>query len=183
LHSVTHIIHNAWPVDFNRNLSSLESQVKVLSNLVRLALLSASQNFCCPAHATQIEPKRLLFASSIAVVGRYPIVNPLGPGDVPEVELDPRCTDDFGYPEAKWVCEEILLKINEYFKDYFPSDDATFNKPLLRTSSVRIGQMTGPEGSGAWNETEHFPIIVRTSKMVKALPQVKGVGFSLFSIF
>ncbi|KAF4620377.1 hypothetical protein D9613_000452 [Agrocybe pediades] len=174
LQSVTHIIHNAWPVDFNRNLSSLETQVKVLSNLVRLALRGASKSRCCPAYPSQVPPKRILFASSIAVVGRYPIVNPSGPGDVPEVELDPRCTDDFGYPEAKWVCEEILLKANELFKQTASDSEPSSSSALLRASSVRIGQMTGPEGSGAWNETEHFPIIVRTSKMVKALPQVEG---------
>jgi hypothetical protein len=43
--------------------------------------------------------------------------------------------------------------------------------PLLRTSSVRIGQLTGPEQSGTWSETEHFPIIVRTSQIIKALPE------------
>jgi thioester reductase-like protein len=123
------------------------------------------------------EPKRLLFASSIAVVGRYPIVNPSGPGDVPEIPLEPENTDDFGYPEAKWVCEEILLKTNEIFG--VKTDD--LKVPLLRTSSVRIGQMTGPEQSGAWNETEHFPIIVRTSQMLQALPDIDGVSacFSL----
>jgi len=98
-------------------------------------------------------------------------VNISGPADVPEMPTDPRTTDDFGYPESKWVCEEILLKANELFGK--TNDSKT---PLLRTSSVRIGQMTGPESSGAWNETEHFPILVRTSKIIKALPHVEGVS-------
>ena len=105
-------------------------------------------------------------------------MNPSGPGDVPEIPLEPQSTDDFGYPEAKWVCEEILLKTNEIFGA--ENDNSV---PLLRTSSVRIGQMTGPEQSGVWNETEHFPIIVRTSQILKALPDIDGVSlcFTLLS--
>jgi len=161
--NVTHIIHNAWPVDFNRNLSSLEPHVKAVCNLARLCLLSAGSG----PHSG---PKRLLFASSIAVVGRYPLLNPNGPLEVPEVELEPRNTDDFGYPEAKWVCEMVLRAADEFYGATSPDGE----DPLLQTSSVRIGQMTGPEGSGAWNQSEHFPIIVRTSQIIKALPALDG---------
>ncbi|KAF8800770.1 hypothetical protein BYT27DRAFT_7216779 [Phlegmacium glaucopus] len=68
------------------------------------------------ANANATEPKKLLFTSSIAVVGRYPIANPSRPVDVLEVALDLCSTDNFGYPESKWVCEEILLKVNEFNK-------------------------------------------------------------------
>ena len=97
-------------------------------------------------------------------------MNPSGPADVPEVAVEPHNTEDFGYPEAKWVCEQILLKANELF------GTDNLKMPLLRTSSVRLGQLTGPEQSGSWNETEHFPIIVRTSQMIKALPDIEGVS-------
>ncbi|KDQ51272.1 hypothetical protein JAAARDRAFT_140530 [Jaapia argillacea MUCL 33604] len=153
---VTHVIHNAWPVNFNRNLASFDSHVKAICNLVRLCLLSAS-----PA-----SPRRLLFASSIAVVGRFPLLHSNGPFEIPEIPLDAENTAEFGYPEAKWVCERLLMAAS----DIYGSGEA----PLLATSSVRIGQMTGPEGSGAWNESEHFPIIVRTSQTLKALPDLDG---------
>lgn len=144
----------------------MESQIKIVCNLIQLCLRGAVQG----VNAT--EPKRLLFTSTIAVVGRYPTVNLSGPVDVPEVAVEPHNTEEFGYPEAKWVCEQILLKANELFgvKTY------NLKMPLLRTSSVRIGQLTGPEQSGSWNETEHFPIIVRTSQMIKALPDIEGVS-------
>ncbi len=45
---------------------------------------------------------------------------------------------------------------------------------LVRASSVRIGQMTGPEGSGAWNESEHFPLIVHSFSALKAIPALSG---------
>jgi thioester reductase-like protein len=112
----------------------------------------------------------LLFTSTITVVSRYPTENP-GSVDIPEVAVEPHTTETFGYPEAKWVCEQILLEANKLFGVTDSSKMA-----LLRTSSVRLGQMTGPEQSGTWNETEHFPIIVRTSQMIKALPGIEGVS-------
>ena len=156
----------------------MESQIKIVCNLVQLCLRSAVQGPDNDVNA--IEPKRLLFASTITVVGRYPTVNLSGPVDVQEVAVEPHMTEAFGYPEAKWVCEQILLKANELFG--VKTD--ILKMPLLRTSSVRLGQLTGPEQSGTWNETEHFPIIVRTSQMIKALPDIEGVsGFNAYFIF
>ncbi|KIK64898.1 hypothetical protein GYMLUDRAFT_39839 [Collybiopsis luxurians FD-317 M1] len=167
--SLTHLIHNAWPVDFNRSLSSFDTHLQAVCNLIQLCLSAVTTG------PQSIYPKRLLFASSITVAGRYPIVHPEGPGDVPEAELEPECTDDFGYPEAKWVCEKILLEVNRLFGTSTSKNvDEDARGPLLITSSLRIGQMTGLEGSGAWNETVHFPIIVRTSQEIKALPRVEG---------
>ncbi|KAF8625926.1 hypothetical protein AX17_006652 [Amanita inopinata Kibby_2008] len=155
LSEVTHIVHNAWPVNFNRTLSSFEPHIKGLVNLVRIALLSANGR-------TGAKPVRLLFASSIAVVGRYPLINPNGPSKVPECVLGPENVAKFGYAEAKWVCERLLMTAMRMYGSY------------LRTSCVRIGQMTGPEGSGVWNENEHFPILVRTSCVLRALPLLQG---------
>ncbi|KAF8059573.1 hypothetical protein FPV67DRAFT_1633230 [Lyophyllum atratum] len=160
---VTHIVHNAWPVNFNRNLSSFEPHVQGLSNLVRLALLSAGRR------SNGSSPTRILFASSIAVAGRFPILNAQGPFEVPETSLDAENTAEFGYPEAKWVCERLLLAAGELY-----GDACSIEEPLVQASNVRIGQMTGPEGSGAWNESEHFPIIVRTSQQLGALPALQG---------
>ncbi|KAG7086748.1 putative NRPS-like protein biosynthetic cluster [Marasmius oreades] len=151
---VTHIIHNAWPVDFNRTLSSFEPHIRTILNLVKLCLQSTTLG--------TLNPKRILFASSIAVVGNYPLLVEPGAVDIPETALDARATDGFGYPEAKWVCEKVLEGANEMYGS------------VVRTSSVRIGQMTGPEGSGAWNETEHFPMMCRSSQVVGALPVIDG---------
>ncbi|KAK0243751.1 hypothetical protein EDD85DRAFT_784303 [Armillaria nabsnona] len=136
----THIIHNAWPVNFSRGLDSFEGHVRGLANLVKIAWRSSAKDV------------RVLFASSIAVVGQYPSQ------PVPEQPAPPESTAEFGYPEVKWVCEELLLSL----------------EGKVRGSSVRIGQMTGTEGAGAWNESEHFPIIVGASKAVGALPRLEG---------
>ncbi|KAK0221405.1 hypothetical protein IW262DRAFT_897554 [Armillaria fumosa] len=137
---VTHIIHNAWPVNFSRGLDSFEGHVRGLVNLVKIARRSSAKDV------------RVLFASSIAVVGQYPSQ------PVPEQPVPPESTAEFGYPEAKWVCEELLLSL----------------EGKVRGSSVRIGQMTGAEGTGAWNESEHFPVVVGASKAVGALPRLEG---------
>ncbi len=34
--------------------------------------------------------------------------------------------------------------------------------------------MTGAEGAGAWNESEHFPVVVGANKAVGALPRLEG---------
>ncbi|KAF9018364.1 acetyl-CoA synthetase-like protein [Hymenopellis radicata] len=140
---VTHIIHNAWPVNFNRHVTSFESHIAGLVNLLKLCILS-SQN--C------LYPTRLIFASSVAVVGRYPVLHPNGPCDV---------HGKVWLPEGKWVCERLIQIADHLY--------GMEGLKLIRGSSVRIGQMTGAEGCGAWNESEHFPIIIHTSKMMGSL--------------
>ncbi|KAL7270283.1 putative NRPS-like protein biosynthetic cluster [Rhizina undulata] len=148
--SVTHVIHNAWPMDFNRSLASFEPHFVALANLITLCISTP--------HPT---PTRLLFTSSIAVVGRYPSLHPNR--TIPEESmLDPAVTDHFGYPEAKWVCEQIL-------------EAAAGRHGKLEASIIRIGQLTGSEaGNGYWSTSEHFPSIVRSSQTIGALPQVEG---------
>lgn len=140
--------------------------MKGLCNLIRLSLLSSG------ARPSGSPATRFLFASSISVVGRYPLLHPKGPFEIPETALDAIHTSEFGYPEAKWVCEMVLLAAVELY-----GDASSVEEPLIQGSSVRIGQMTGPEGSGAWNESEHLPMIVRTSKVLKALPSLHGVSY------
>ena len=167
----THIIHNAWPVNFNRNLASFEPHIRALSNLLRLALLSSGRR------AIGSAPTRILFASTIAVAGRFPSLHPMGPYEVPEMFLDAANCAEFGYPYAKRVCERLLLRASEMYGYAFGD-----NESLIEGCSVRIGQMTGPEGAGAWNESEHFPIIVRTSQQVGALPLLEGVSSFVYDI-
>ncbi|PBK97141.1 hypothetical protein ARMGADRAFT_1134025 [Armillaria gallica] len=35
--------------------------------------------------------------------------------------------------------------------------------------------MTGAEGAGAWNDNEHFSVVVGASKAVRALPRLEGM--------
>lgn len=60
-------------------------------------------------------------------------MNASGSVDVPDV-VEPHIT------EAKLVCEQIVLGANELFG----VKTSNLKTPLLRTSSVRFGQLTGP---------------------------------------
>lgn len=86
--SVTHIIHNAWRVDFNLGLSSFEANIRGLRNLVDLALTSRA---------------RLVFISSIAVFQSADKDLPLA-----ETHVGADVAQGMGYGESKWVSEELL---------------------------------------------------------------------------
>ncbi|KAF9556700.1 acetyl-CoA synthetase-like protein [Agrocybe pediades] len=82
--SVTHIIHNAWPVNFNLSLSSFEPSIHGLRNLIELALSSS-----------QLRPPTLIFVSSIAL-------------GTQSKRLSPELASHSGYVKSKWVSEQIL---------------------------------------------------------------------------
>lgn len=152
LQGASHIIHNAWPMDFNRSLVSFEAQFQYLDNIIQLALRS-----------TSIAPPRVLFTSSIASVARYPSITQ--EALVPEIAMDdPEVTAPFGYPEAKWVCEQILLR------------SAQLHESQLEPIVVRVGQLTGSTTAASWSSTEHIPSIIKSSQYLGALPDIGGVS-------
>ncbi|KAH6623072.1 hypothetical protein F5144DRAFT_495138 [Chaetomium tenue] len=149
---VDHIFHCAWPVDFQRSISSFENQFRFLQNLVQLS-----------ANANELQGKqtRLLFVSSIAVVGQYHRSH--GSRIVPEEVMEgARSTNDFGYGKAKLVCEKILANVADELRG------------KVEVASVRLGQISGARTSGIWNSREHFPALVRLSQTIKAFPKLQG---------
>lgn len=86
--SVTHIIHNAWRVDFNLGLSSFEANVRGLRNVIDLALTSRA---------------RLTYTSSIAVFQSADEDRPLA-----ETHVDAEVAKGMGRGESKWVSQELL---------------------------------------------------------------------------
>lgn len=149
--SVTHIIHNAWPMNFQRQLASFESQVQSLSNMVKLS-------FDIHSSRPHVKP-RILFTSSIAVGSRY------SEKLLPEDRIhNPLWTAPMGYAEAKWVCEKILEDVSIEFPDRVD--------PLI----VRIGQLSGSTRSGYWSMAEHFPALVSASAAAGVLPDLTGVS-------
>lgn len=152
LQNASHIIHNAWPMDFNRSLVSFEAQFQYHNNIIHLALRSTSTT-----------PPRVLFTSSIASVARYPSLTQ--EALVPEIAMDdPEVTAPFGYPEAKWVCEQILLR------------SAQLHGSQLDPIVVRVGQLTGSTTAASWSSTEHIPSILKSSQYLGALPDIGGVS-------
>ncbi|KAG6837399.1 putative NRPS-like protein biosynthetic cluster [Arthromyces matolae] len=110
---VTCIIHNAWRVDFNVTISSMEPLIAGTRNLIDFALSSLRKT-----------PPSFVFASSIGVVRNWKA------GPAPEAQiLDPLMAIGSGYPESKWVAERILT--------------LAAKQSTLRPIIVRIGQMSG----------------------------------------
>ncbi|KAG1744621.1 putative aminoadipate reductase [Suillus paluster] len=94
--SVTIIIHNAWRLDFNLALSSLEPQVRGTRNLIDLALSS-------PRHSKP----RFMFTSSISTAQGWDRAK----GPFPEeVQYDAGVVaEGLGYSASKYVCERVLV--------------------------------------------------------------------------
>ncbi|KAF2258971.1 putative NRPS-like enzyme [Lojkania enalia] len=135
---VTHIIHNGWPMDFNRQVESFEAQFQLTRDLIKVARDAH-------AHRRTVRPT-FLFVSSIAVVGRYR--EEFGEWVIPEIPMPgSRCTDAFGYAQAKLVCEKMVEHTAQLYGDEVVAKYA------------RVGQMTGPRSGGVWNPTEHFPAL------------------------
>ncbi|KAF8995886.1 hypothetical protein BDZ89DRAFT_1259978 [Hymenopellis radicata] len=78
-----HVIHNAWPVNFNRHIASFESHV---AELFKLCVLS-SENYTHDLPPLSLSP------------GDIPSRD--GPHEVPETPLGAMNTAEFGYPAAK----------------------------------------------------------------------------------
>jgi nucleoside-diphosphate-sugar epimerase len=147
--SVTHIIHNAWPVDFKRGISSFESQFKIMNNLLDLARNSGAK------------PK-FMFVSSIAVVAQYQSsIN--AQTIVPEEPFSRNwAAPAMGYGQAKLVCEKMLEQAVE--------------EKVVEGVIARCAQISGAISNGYWNPTEYLPTLVRNSKKIGSLPDLQGVS-------
>ncbi|CZR55073.1 related to nonribosomal peptide synthetase MxcG (component of the myxochelin iron transport regul [Phialocephala subalpina] len=147
--STTHIIHCAWVVNFALPVSSFESQLQSLQNLLAFTL-------------SQSDPARLLFCSSIGVATSSP---PLYPAIVPESPIpDLRHASPTGYARSKLIGEKIV-------------ENAVIRHGA-RATVLRIGQIVPSKevGSGVWNVNEAIPLIVRSAAILGVLPNVLGPG-------
>ncbi|KZV94434.1 acetyl-CoA synthetase-like protein [Exidia glandulosa HHB12029] len=138
--SVTHIIHNAWPVNFNYTIKTFEPAVQSVKELVDLALKAP-------------KTPKFLFVSSVSVV-RIPDATPGKPTTETYVD-DASLVAGMGYGESKFVAESILKKAAE--------------STPLRPVSVRVGQLSGGL-NGNWNASDWVPAIVRSAGELKCLP-------------
>lgn len=174
--SVTHLIHNAWPMSAKRALPGFESQFQVMRNLVDLARDAASRR-----------PADFVFSfqmvSSIGVVGHYGLGNGEQRTMVPEDRARVDSVLPNGYSEAKWGCERMLdetlhkYSINHNSATTGTNTTNTTTPPRFRTMVVRLGQIAGSKTSGYWNPMEHFGFLIKSSQTLNALPDVSGNVF------
>ncbi|KAI5927308.1 beta-ketoacyl synthase [Camillea tinctor] len=154
--SVTHLVHNAWPMSVKRPLSGFEPQFGTMRNLIDFAGAVVARRPAGFRFGFQM-------VSSISVVGHY------GRAEskvvVPEDRVTINALLPNGYAEAKWGCERML--------------DATLHQhpAHFRAMTVRLGQIAGSKVSGYWNPMEHFGFMIKSSQTLNALPDVGGTVY------
>lgn len=144
---ITHIVHNAWPVDFNLSLSSFEPQLTGCLHLLKLA-----------TEALHLDD--LSFVSSIGVASGW---TKKYSNEVPEAKIgDLDVAENMGYAQSKLLSELI-----------FAHGCETLDVPV---SICRVGQITGPVMSqkGMWSPREWFPSIIQTCKHLGVVPADLG---------
>jgi thioester reductase-like protein len=143
---ITDLIHCAWSVNFNWQLTSFEKDnIAGLKNLIDLCLKSQR-----PAPAT------FNFCSSISTV-----VNTAGdeiPESLPETLA---YAQGMGYAQSKLVAENICMKAAE--------------QTSIRARVLRIGQVVGDTQRGIWNSTEAIPLMLQSAVTIGALPRLDEV--------
>ncbi|KAI4254410.1 MAG: hypothetical protein LQ352_003112, partial [Teloschistes flavicans] len=160
--TITHIIHNAWPMSGKLPLKGFATQFQAMRNLIDLA----SQ--CSSIQHDPHSGRRITFqlVSSIATVGHYPLSHSHlpNPSHIPEERTSIPSVLPNGYGDAKFVCERIL-------------DETLHRHPeRFRAMVVRLGQVAGSRRSGYWNPMEHFSMMVKSAQTLRMLPDLKGVA-------
>lgn len=153
----THIIHNAYPVNFLLSLDAFEPQFNSLLEIMRLG------------NEGRKKP-HILFVSSITAATCMGTDN--GAPAPSTVVVQERVLDrdlatsnllHQGYARSKYVCERLLA---EYAS-------LTGNA----ASILRVGQVCGPvSGTGIrfWNPAEWLPSLVLSSQFIGAVPKSLG---------
>ncbi|KAL2882794.1 hypothetical protein SGCOL_002006 [Colletotrichum sp. CLE4] len=143
--SLTTVIHSAWAVNFNLGVASFEAQhIRGVHNLL---------NFCLSTET--VAPARLFFCSSISAAAGTPI-----PARVKETYVENlEHAQNMGYARSKVVTEHIVK--------------AAATKTGMTARVLRLGQIVGDSEGGVWNQTEAIPLMIRSAKVIKALPALE----------
>lgn len=147
---ITDLIHCAWSVNFNLNLSSFEKDsIAALNNLIDLSL-----------KAQRPAPASFNFCSSVSAV-----TNTAGE-DVPEALPEKlNYAQNMGYAQSKLVAENICVRAAE--------------QTGIRARVLRIGQVIGDTQHGIWNPTEAIPLMLQSATTIGSLPRLDESPFWL----
>lgn len=144
-YDIRHVIHCAWSVNFNKQLSSFEADcIAGTKNLMLLCLA-----------AKQPSPASLNFCSSVSTVANTPGDNPVAAEALPQSLT---CAQGMGYAQSKLVTEHLCSKATA---------DTGMSARVLR-----VGQIVADTVHGIWNDTEAIPLMLRSATTVGALPEL-----------
>ena len=156
---VTHIIHNAFPVNGLRSLEQNEPQFLAMRNLVDLAADISSRRKSSPNSDFKFT---FQFVSSLSAVGKYPSRHN-GEVYVPEKQWDIDSALPNGYGGAKVICERVL------------QDTLGKHPDIFRAMTVRLGQVSGSAKTGYWNHMEVLGFLFKSAQTLRSFPAVGGV--------
>ncbi|EIW79995.1 acetyl-CoA synthetase-like protein [Coniophora puteana RWD-64-598 SS2] len=139
--NVTHIVHNAWIVNFNLQVDAFGENLRSVRRLVDFSLSSPLAT-----------PPKFVFTSSIGV-----LQNVQGKTAVPEAHVGAEVAAGSGYAESKWITEQILQRVSAQV-------------PSFNSLIVRVGQLCGGANTGSWNTKEWFPALVQSVKATGCFP-------------
>lgn len=142
--TVTHIIHNAWAVNFNLSLASFKPHLMGEVNLINFA----SEGMYSP---------RLFFISSISST----IGHKTETGLIPEALVATKTPALNGYADSKYLAEHLLG---------YAAQQALVPSAFSRVGQV-AGSTRSP---GMWSKSEWFPSLVLSSLHLGALPDTLG---------
>ena len=156
LKSVTHILHNAWPVNFNLSLDSFaDTHIHGVRQLIDFSARST--------HGAAI-----YFLSTVGTVQDYSFENdehnPATPRQAPERIFPSWSTSrPMGYASSKHISERLL--------------DAASLTCNQSTTICRLGQIAGPVlrgEKGKWGLQEWFPSLIVSSAYLGVIPESLG---------
>ncbi|KAJ9661124.1 hypothetical protein H2201_006675 [Coniosporium apollinis] len=137
---VTSVIHSAWSVNFNLQLSSfVKDCIAGAKNLL---------NLCLQAHGPS--PASFNFCSSVSTVA-----NTAGT-QVAESLAELSAAQKMGYAQSKMVTEHLC--------------DLAAKQTGMAARVLRIGQIIGDTQHGIWNAKEAIPMMLQTAITTRALP-------------
>lgn len=138
---LTHIIHCAWSVNFNKHLSSFEADcIAGAKNLMLLCLA-----------AKQPRPASFNFCSSVSTVANTP--GETVPEALPETFA---CAQGMGYAQSKLTTEALCAK--------------AMAETGMDARVLRVGQIVADTSHGIWNDTEAIPLMLQAATTIGALP-------------
>lgn len=144
--SVTHIIHNAWDVNFNRSAASFgPTHLNGVREMINFSLCA------------QTKPT-LLFVSTEGAVNNLSA----GPDIIHEqLYYDWNVALPMGYTQAKLVAERMIGAASQHAG--------------LKSMICRVGQIAGPStGPGAWSLREWIPSLIAASVQCGKIPASLG---------
>ncbi|OAP60565.1 hypothetical protein AYL99_05567 [Fonsecaea erecta] len=138
---ITSLIHCAWSVNFNKNLSSFEADCIAGAQHLMLLCLSAKQP----------TPASFNFCSSVSTVANIP-------GDVVAEALPQsfKCAQGMGYAQSKLVTEHLVTR--------------AASQTGMDARVLRVGQIIADNAHGIWNDTEAIPLMLQAATTIGALP-------------